>query len=527
MSGLLRLRLLGGFELRSATTGAPIPLPARKPALLLAYLALRPGQPQGRDKLAGLFWGNSGDAQARTSLRQALAVLRRQLGPHAEGLIQAPEVETVALAPGRLATDVAELEACLASGARDALERAVALYEGDLLDGFQAREPLLEEWLVAERQRLREAVLAAMAALLPEVVATGPAEAGVRLALRVLALDPLQEAAHRALMRLQARQEAAHRALMRLQARQGRRGAAPARYQALREALARELGVAPEEETQRLHRELRDRRGGAPDDRASSPPAPTTRVDRPARGPAVPSAVTVAASGGRDETLVAGPGRASVAVMPFVDRSAAAGARGGAADALAHDVITRLAKLRSLFVIAQGTVFALHERRVGPEEAGRTLGVGYVVGGWVRHRGGRLTVSVELTEVPTARISSGRRSSTTGWTTRSSSSTRSATGSSPRSPARSRRSSATGPCCGRRTRWTRGAPTTAACGTCAGSAGPTTSWPGTSSGRRCASTRPSPAPTPACPSRTSRTPSRVGRSAGRRSTGRSRPPGGA
>ena len=44
---------------------------------------------------------------------------------------------------------------------------------------------------------------------------------------------------------------------------------------------------------------------------------------------------------------------------------AALGARGGAADALAHDVITRLAKLRSLFVIAQGTVFALHERRIG------------------------------------------------------------------------------------------------------------------------------------------------------------------
>jgi DNA-binding SARP family transcriptional activator len=82
MSGL-RLRLLGGFELCSAATGAPVPLPARKPALLLAYLALRPHQVQGRDKLAGLFWGDSGEAQARASLRQALAVLRRQLGRHA------------------------------------------------------------------------------------------------------------------------------------------------------------------------------------------------------------------------------------------------------------------------------------------------------------------------------------------------------------------------------------------------------------------------------------------------------------
>jgi TolB-like protein/Flp pilus assembly protein TadD len=90
--------------------------------------------------------------------------------------------------------------------------------------------------------------------------------------------------------------------------------------------------------------------------------------------------------------------------MPFVDQAAAAGGRGGAADALAHDVITRLAKLRSLFVIAQGTVFALHERHVGPEEAGRMLGVDYVVGGSVRRQGERLTVSVELVEVPSARI---------------------------------------------------------------------------------------------------------------------------
>ena len=44
-------------------------------------------------------------------------------------------------------------------------------------------------------------------------------------------------------------------------------------------------------------------------------------------------------------------------------------------------MITRLAKLRSLFVIAQGTVFALHERRIAPEEAGRMLNVDYIVSG--------------------------------------------------------------------------------------------------------------------------------------------------
>jgi TolB-like protein len=90
--------------------------------------------------------------------------------------------------------------------------------------------------------------------------------------------------------------------------------------------------------------------------------------------------------------------------MPFVDRSHHAGPRGGAADALADDVITRLAKLRSLFVIAQGTVLALHERSTAPDEAGRTLNVDFVVSGSVRRQGSDLTVMIELAETRTARI---------------------------------------------------------------------------------------------------------------------------
>jgi TolB-like protein len=90
--------------------------------------------------------------------------------------------------------------------------------------------------------------------------------------------------------------------------------------------------------------------------------------------------------------------------MPFLDVSTVTGARGGAADALAHDVIARLARLRSLFVIGQGTVFALHERRIGPEEAGRMLNVDYVVSGSVRLEGKRLIVTIELAETRSARV---------------------------------------------------------------------------------------------------------------------------
>ncbi|HEX7466203.1 MAG TPA: hypothetical protein VF309_06155, partial [Usitatibacter sp.] len=96
--------------------------------------------------------------------------------------------------------------------------------------------------------------------------------------------------------------------------------------------------------------------------------------------------------------------RASIAVMPFAAPSAELALPGGIAHGLAHDVITRLAKLRSLFVIAQGTVFALHERGIGAEEAGRRLNVDYVVSGSVRSRGGRFNATIELVETRSARI---------------------------------------------------------------------------------------------------------------------------
>src|SRR4029453_1417605 len=57
-----------------------------------------------------------------------------------------------------------------------------------------------------------------------------------------------------------------------------------------------------------------------------------------------------------------------------------------------------------LFVIAQGTVFALHERGIGAEEAGRLLNVDYVVNGSARRRGRRLTGAVEMGETRSARI---------------------------------------------------------------------------------------------------------------------------
>jgi TolB-like protein len=95
--------------------------------------------------------------------------------------------------------------------------------------------------------------------------------------------------------------------------------------------------------------------------------------------------------------------RASLAVMPLVG-GMRPDFRGGIADGLTDDIITRLAKLRSLFVIARGSVFALAERGVDAAAAGRMLGVDYVVSGSARREAGRVAVSIELCETQTTRI---------------------------------------------------------------------------------------------------------------------------
>ena len=120
------------------------------------------------------------------------------------------------------------------------------------------------------------------------------------------------------------------------------------------------------------------------------------------RGAAAASAVAFRGDPPPDESIVTR--RASVAVMPFASQSPETDFPGGISDGLAHDVITRLAKLRHLFVIAQGTVFALSERSIDPQEAARMLNVDYVVKGTSQRQGNRLTVTVELTETRTARV---------------------------------------------------------------------------------------------------------------------------
>ena len=234
----LSVTLLGGFEARLDGARALV-LPTRKAQALLAYLALPAGRVHPRDKLAALLWGGIRDESARASLRQALFSIRKALD--ADSVLR-QDGDALALDLASVEVDAGLFERAVKDGTPEALEHAAELYRGDLLAGFVVDEPAFEEWLLGERERLREVALEALARLLAHQRKTAATEPAIQTALRLLALDPLQEPVHRALMRLYA--EA------------GRRGAALRQYQQCVSTLARELGIEPEAETKALYEQI-------------------------------------------------------------------------------------------------------------------------------------------------------------------------------------------------------------------------------------------------------------------------------
>lgn len=142
---MLRLRLLGGFEIERAGRVEITRLPSRAAALLLARLALQPRRQHPREELVELLWPGVDLDVGRNRLRQTLSTLRALLETPEAPLFQADR-QQISLLPGALSADATDFEA-----ARD-----LAHYGGELLPGH------FDDWVVAERHRL-----AALAEALP------------------------------------------------------------------------------------------------------------------------------------------------------------------------------------------------------------------------------------------------------------------------------------------------------------------------------------------------------------------------
>jgi TolB-like protein len=95
--------------------------------------------------------------------------------------------------------------------------------------------------------------------------------------------------------------------------------------------------------------------------------------------------------------------RPSIAVLPFRPVGDP-GPYATMADALPHELITELSRLRWLFVTARGSSFRLRSHEPDLREVGRLLGVRYGLSGTVEVNGRHLTVTTELVDTRSAEV---------------------------------------------------------------------------------------------------------------------------
>jgi DNA-binding SARP family transcriptional activator/TolB-like protein/Flp pilus assembly protein TadD len=365
--GSIEVRLLGPMTIRRAEGMLDLPS-SRKVRALFAYLAFAPFAVP-RSQLCELLWDIPNDP--RGELRWCLSKIRGIVDEPGRRRVET-EGDTIRLNLEGCFVDAFEVLRAVREGvetlAPDRLRTIVAWFGGDFLQGLEIdRSPAFNAWVTSQRRRLRSC----HAALLERLAKNLPEGEGQEFLERWLELAPFDRRAHELLLR------------------------AFAARNRIREGEEHVTATVRQFESEGLD------------------PAPIRNAWRAARAQAAsPEPMRAPAEGVRampdsaspDTGDANGSRRASIAVLPVPSRSVLAPQGGGTADALVHDVISRLAKLRSLFVIAQGTAFALRERGIGAHEAGRVLDVDYVATISVRLQRMRITVDVELVETRAARI---------------------------------------------------------------------------------------------------------------------------
>ncbi|MCL4251677.1 MAG: hypothetical protein KJ065_26230 [Anaerolineae bacterium] len=277
----LRLYLFGAPRIEFKNQA--VKLDRRKALALAAYLALSE-QPQSRDALAALLWPELDDMHARSALRSTLRALTVDIPVD---WLSADRM-TVALKRDAIWIDVFEFtqrlgetgthghgadvvcDACV-----EPLKRAVDLYHADLLAGFHlADSPDFDEWHLTQSEWLRREYAEILHRLSNHFAEIDQLEQAINYALLWLASDPINEPAHRQLMRLYAAN--------------GQRSEALRQYKQCADILDRELATPPERQTSELYRVIQSDEspeGVLPDDMELSatsvmPPLPPLVIGR-------------------------------------------------------------------------------------------------------------------------------------------------------------------------------------------------------------------------------------------------------
>ena len=229
--------------LRIEWDNRPIHLPRRKVESLLAYLLLHP-QPHTRDQLATLLWPDTTDAQARHSLRTALATIRQLLTPELL-LTDREHVQWNTNFP--LWVDLYHLLALqddFDTTSPEQLQLALALWQNDLLAG------LYDDWLTLVREHYQTQLLQLFLHITQSYRTASHYAQAIAVAQRILHIDPANEHAHQHLMFCYVAA--------------GDRPAALRQYELCVQALQAELDAPPLPETAALYHWIKQYEGDAP-----------------------------------------------------------------------------------------------------------------------------------------------------------------------------------------------------------------------------------------------------------------------
>ena len=244
----------------------PIKVERRKTLALAAYLAVEDSQDSpeisnqhgamqrgyGRERLAALFWPDCSQEQAGAYLRQALWDFGKSAGEtwivkNSQFVYLHPEAQ--------IWVDVKAFTGLLAkwksgkedeAGVLSSLGEAVSLYQSDFLAGFTLRDsPAFDDWQALQVEIFRLYLAQALEALVRLHSARGEYDPAAASARRWVALDPLNEGAHRACMRLYEES--------------GQHSTALRQYEDCQRLLKAELGIEPEAATVALYERIRGR----------------------------------------------------------------------------------------------------------------------------------------------------------------------------------------------------------------------------------------------------------------------------
>jgi DNA-binding SARP family transcriptional activator len=185
----IRVSLSGAFELSRNGESIDLATPAQR---VLAFLALHE-QPVRRNHVAGVLWLDSNEERAAGSLRSALWRIR-QCG---ESIVESTQ-RGLRLSPD-VGVDVRETIAW----ARRLGDAQHAIDDADVRLAFAGGELLADwydDWVLLERERLRQLRLHALEVLSQRLVVAGRFAEAMEVALVALRSEPLRESAHRAVI---------------------------------------------------------------------------------------------------------------------------------------------------------------------------------------------------------------------------------------------------------------------------------------------------------------------------------------